>query len=155
MKTTLLLPITVAVIISSFTACSTKKNTQNKVEESMNTSQQKIVQLPSGLQYEILQLVPGDAAMPTKGQKVTVHYTGTFPDGKVFDSSRIRNRPFSFILGMGQVIKGWDEGVALMKIGEKRKLIIPAHLAYGARGIPGAIPENATLIFEVELLGIE
>lgn len=88
------------------------------------------------------------------GGNVTVHYVGTLTDGKKFDSSRDRGEGFSFRLGAGQVIKGWDQGVAGMKIGGLRKLTIPSHLAYGDRGFPGAIPPRATLIFEVELLSV-
>jgi peptidylprolyl isomerase len=107
----------------------------------------------SGLQY--VELVEGTGDSPKTGQKVTVHYTGTLEDGTKFDSSRDRNDPFSFQIGVGQVIKGWDEGVLSMKIGGRRKLIIPADLGYGARGAGGVIPPNATLIFDVELLGVK
>lgn len=97
---------------------------------------------------------PGNGASPKRGQTVTVHYTGWLPDGTKFDSSVDRNEPFSFALGTGQVIQGWDQGVAGMRVGDKARLTIPPELAYGARGYPGAIPPNATLIFEVELLSI-
>ncbi|WP_242022241.1 FKBP-type peptidyl-prolyl cis-trans isomerase [Microcoleus sp. FACHB-831] len=107
---------------------------------------------PSGLKYVDLKL--GDEAIPKKGQTVVVHYTGTLENGTKFDSSRDRNQPFSFKLGVGQVIKGWDEGLSTMKVGGRRQLIIPPDLGYGSRGAGGVIPGNATLIFDVELLKI-
>jgi FKBP-type peptidyl-prolyl cis-trans isomerase len=114
---------------------------------------ENLVTTASGLQY--LDLTVGTGASPEKGQTVTVHYTGTLSNGQKFDSSLDRNQPFSFKIGVGQVIKGWDEGVATMKVGGKRQLIIPPDLGYGARGAGGVIPPNATLNFEVELLGIK
>jgi FKBP-type peptidyl-prolyl cis-trans isomerase len=99
-------------------------------------------------------LRPGTGAEATAGQTVSVHYVGTLTNGNKFDSSRDRGKPFEFKLGAGQVIKGWDQGVAGMKIGGLRKLTIPPHLGYGARGAGGVIPPNATLVFEVELLGL-
>ena len=106
----------------------------------------------SGLVYEELAVGSGAEAVP--GKPVTVHYTGWLTNGTKFDSSKDRRDPFVFTLGKGQVIKGWDEGVQGMKVGGKRKLTIPPGLGYGARGAGGAIPPNATLIFDVELLGI-
>ena len=100
-------------------------------------------------------LVVGTGAEAASGQKVRVHYTGWLTDGKKFDSSIDRGQPFAFQLGRGQVIKGWDQGVAGMKVGGVRKLTIPPSLGYGASGAGGAIPPNATLVFEVELLGVK
>jgi len=112
----------------------------------------KIVTTPSGLQYQ--DVMAGTGPSPKTGQQVTVHYTGWLKDGTKFDSSVDRNEPFTFQIGVGQVIRGWDEGVSTMKVGGKRKLIIPPQLGYGARGAGGVIPPNATLYFEVELLGL-
>lgn len=113
---------------------------------------ENVVTTDSGLKY--VDLVEGTGASPEPGQQVTVHYTGTLEDGTKFDSSRDRGRPFSFNIGVGQVIQGWDEGVGSMKVGGRRQLIIPPELGYGARGAGGVIPPNATLIFDVELLGV-
>ncbi len=121
------------------------------------TAEPKMTTTPSGLKYEDIQVGSGAEAAVRK--KVSVHYTGWLnadgSRGKQFDSSVTRGRAFSFILGVGQVIQGWDEGVAGMKIGGKRVLYIPSKLGYGAAGAGGAIPPNADLIFEVELLGVE
>lgn len=120
--------------------------------DSAMDNQDNIITTESGLQY--IDIVEGTGAMPQPRQTVTVHYTGTLEDGTKFDSSRDRNRPFSFRIGVGQVIRGWDEGVATMRVGGQRKLIIPPELGYGARGAGGVIPPNATLIFDVELIRI-
>ena len=114
----------------------------------------KVIATDSGLQYQ--DVTVGDGKVAQAGDTVFVHYTGTLKNGKKFDSSRDRNKPFSFDLGNGDVIKGWDEGVAGMKEGGKRKLIIPPELGYGARDVGnGLIPANSTLIFEVELLKVK
>jgi peptidylprolyl isomerase len=113
----------------------------------------KATTTPSGLKY--FDIKAGSGAVPKKGQRVKVHYTGWLTDGKKFDSSVDRGEPFVFTIGNGQVIKGWDEGVGTMKVGGKRQLHIPPDLGYGARGAGGVIPPNATLIFDVELLGVE
>jgi len=107
--------------------------------------------MASGLKYK--DIVEGTGESPKPGKLVTVHYTGTFPDGEKFDSSVDKGPPYKFVIGSGRVIKGWDEGIMTMKVGGKRKLIVPPDLAYGANGRDG-IPPNATLLFEVELLGV-
>jgi peptidyl-prolyl cis-trans isomerase A (cyclophilin A) len=106
----------------------------------------------SGLIYD--EIEPGTGTQAEVGKTVRVHYTGKFPDGKVFDSSISRGEPIEFILGRGRVIKGWDEGIALMKVGGKARLTIPPALAYGERGAGGVIPPNATLVFDVELVEV-
>jgi peptidylprolyl isomerase len=113
----------------------------------------EVISTPSGLKYEVI--AEGSGVAPKAGQTVIVHYTGTLEDGTKFDSSRDRGQPFSFKLGAGQVIKGWDEGLAIMKVGDRRKLILTPELGYGSRGAGGVIPPNATLIFDVELLDVK
>lgn len=120
-------------------------------ENSSENSEANVTTTDSGLQY--VDLVEGTGATPRSGQTVQVHYTGTLEDGTQFDSSRDSGRPFSFRLGAGQVIRGWDEGIATMRVGGRRQLIIPPNLGYGSRGV-GPIPPNSTLIFDVELLRI-
>lgn len=142
------------VSIILLAGCEQSDEQKNTTKQEGNTvTRQKT---DSGLEYEILQ--EGSGESPQTGQHVTVHYTGWLDDdgkpGAKFDSSVDRGQEFAFIVGIGQVIKGWDEGVMSMKVGEKRRLIIPSDLAYGARGAGGLIPPNATLIFDVELLKV-
>lgn len=110
----------------------------------------KVMKSASGVKVEVTK--EGTGPLPRPGQTVTVHYTGRLTNGKKFDSSRDRGEPISFRLGAGQVIKGWDEGIALLKVGSRAVLTIPPHLGYGAKGAGGVIPPNAVLIFDVELL---
>jgi FKBP-type peptidyl-prolyl cis-trans isomerase FkpA len=122
-------------------------------EKPANKTEPALITTPSGLQYTDLKT--GTGAEAKAGMNVSVHYTGWLTDGMKFDSSVDRNEPFNFPLGRGKVIKGWDEGVAGMKVGGKRKLVIPPELGYGARGAGPTIPPGATLVFEVELLGVQ
>ncbi len=126
---------------------------ETRAEDKDKKEKGKVVTTDSGLKYEDLKEGAGEAAK--KGDTVEVHYTGWLTDGKKFDSSLDRNEAFSFKLGAGMVIKGWDEGVAGMKVGGKRKLTIPPELGYGKRGAGRVIPPDATLVFEVELLKIK
>lgn len=125
----------------------------NYGEKKMLTEGNKTITTPSGLTYTDIK--EGTGQSPAIGNIVVVHYTGTLENGNKFDSSEDRNQPFRFPIGQGVVIKGWDEGVMTMKVGGERTLIIPAELGYGNREIPGVIPANSTLIFNVKLLAIE
>lgn len=142
-----------SLFISSSESAVLSENTDASQQETpVQISESQFSRTTSGVLYQ--DSVVGAGAEATAGKNVTVHYIGALTDGQVFDSSRSRNLPFTFALGSGQVIKGWEEGVAGMKVGGTRILVIPPELGYGANGI-GPIPPNATLIFEVELLGVE
>ena len=145
-------------LAAAFVCISLASTTQVSAEDQTKSAAPMTTKTSSGLQFQ--DLVAGTGAEAIAGHQVTVHYTGWLQNadgsaGKKFDSSLDRGQPFVFPLGAGRVIRGWDEGVAGMKVGGKRKLIIPADLGYGSRGAGGAIPPNATLIFEVELLGVQ
>jgi peptidylprolyl isomerase len=131
-----------------------KESKESKDTKKGATMEEKFVTNPSGLKYADKKV--GDGKAPAAGQRVTVHYTGWLTsNGKKFDSSVDRSEPFKFVIGAGQVIKGWDEGVMSMKVGGKRTLIVPAEMAYGQRGFGSVIPPNSELKFDVELLGVE
>jgi len=149
--------LTIAAILLAATAIGTSQLSADakwfgKKQDSPQNQPGKMITTKSGLQYQ--DLVPGNGPMPHQGQTVIVHYTGWLTNGQKFDSSLDRGQPFNFILGAHQVIRGWDEGVATMKVGGKRKLVIPPNLAYGSRAT-GPIPPNSTLVFEVQLLGLK
>jgi peptidylprolyl isomerase len=138
-------PTQVAMNTNKPAAKPTTTNKKKPMSETVTTA--------SGLKYKEVTL--GTGATPATGQTVEVHYTGTLENGTKFDSSRDRGQTFKFQIGVGQVIKGWDEGVGSMKVGGRRNLIIPPDLGYGARGAGGVIPPNATLLFDVELIGVK
>lgn len=142
----------------SLTFCSNNKeksmSEKNKIMPGQNiTIPDNAITTESGLKY--IDLEKGTGPEPQSGQTVIVHYTGWLMNGKKFDSSLDRNKPFRFVLGQGQVIPGWDEGLKTMHVGGKRRLFIPYQLAYGERGYPPVIPPKAMLVFDVQLLGIE
>jgi len=126
---------------------------KNAAEEAMEKLAAGFEKTESGLRYQFIQR--GEGKQAQNGKTVSVHYTGQLPDGKVFDSSYPRKKPIEFPLGQGNVIEGWEEGIALLKVGDKARFVIPAHLGYGSRGAGGVIPPNATLIFDVELMDVK
>jgi len=166
LRTSAFVPVAMSALLFTSSGCASKKNDKNtpiaadtafgetKNSQSMQESQDPDeITLPSGLKIKYL-VRNEKGAMPALGDKVAVHYVGTLLDGKKFDSSRDRGHPFEFPLGQGRVIRGWDEGIAKLRLGEKAILTIPAELGYGPQG-QGSIPPNSTLIFEVELMGIK
>ena len=156
-RASLLLAGAAALALAALPVSGSQKDISAPSQDAEKKSESKMTKTPSGLQYE--DTVPGTGASPKSGQTCVMHYTGWLWEsgakGKKFDSSVDRGKPFEFLIGQGQVIKGWDEGVSTMKVGGKRTLLIPPTLGYGARGAGGVIPPNATLLFEVELLGVK
>jgi FKBP-type peptidyl-prolyl cis-trans isomerase len=148
----LTLAISSAILFTSCTKCS-KEDAKPATEAAGQVAGSKANDVT---ELKIETLKPSTSAVvATSGKRLNIHYTGTLADGKVFDSSETRKAPLSFVLGTGQVIPGWEKGVEGMKVGERRRLTIPANLAYGEKGIGNIIPPNATLIFEIELLSVE
>jgi len=148
------LPLVLGLLLSFAITTEASPAAPNTKKENIKMAQAaQEVTTPTGLKYT--DEVVGNGPSPRSGQTVVVHYTGWLTNGTKFDSSLDRGQPFTFPLGQGQVIKGWDEGVASMKVGGKRKLVIPPDLGYGSRGAGGVIPPNATLVFEVQLLGVQ
>lgn len=147
------------VVILATSGCSWSASKKNDNKDVVTKKDNQVNTLVTGLKYIVLKEAPAEAQKPTKGAKASVHYTGWLDnngkEGKKFDSSVDRGQPFEFNVGIGQVIKGWDLGVADMKVGEKRRLFISPELGYGAFGAGNVIPGNATLIFDVELLAIK
>ena len=151
----LLVPVVVAAVMAGCSQATEQKAAEQGGDTAAISTDAKVT-TPSGLKYTILKEAPAGAAVAKAGDNVKMLYTGYLTNGTEFDSTaKHGNEPFGFKLGSGQVIKGWDEGVAGMKVGEKRKLVIPPDLGYGAQGAGGVIPPNSTLIFDVELVGIE
>ncbi len=125
---------------------------RRKADEELDKLAAGFEKTPSGLRYKIIQ--KGSGAQAEKGKQISVHYKGQLADGRVFDSSYQRKQPIDFTVGIGQVIKGWDEGLQLLRVGDKARLVIPSDLAYGSQGAGGVIPPDATLIFDVELMSV-
>lgn len=153
MKTATL--ILLATLGATLTQGCTKKTPDTGSAAAPDAAPAAAAQQTAVTELKIEELKVGTGAEAASGKTVSVHYTGWLTDGKKFDSSKDRGQPFEFSLGAGQVIQGWDQGVAGMKVGGVRKLTIPSHLGYGERGAGGQIPPNATLVFEVELLGVK
>ena len=158
MKNKSVVVMTLFVMGLGMTACGEKPAKEQSSMENKNSTTERVT-LASGLAYDVLKAPAADAKSPAKGTQIEVHYTGWLnkdgQPGNKFDSSVDRGFPFKFVIGVGQVIAGWDEGVISMKVGEKRRLFIPSKLGYGAYGAGAVIPPNADLIFDVELLGVK